>query len=278
MAYVPVSWQEALKRECNRRRYSPRTIETYSECINKFLKFTNKGLDKISKQDVRLYLDNLAERGLAGSSLNVNLMAIRFLLEDILRKNVHLNIRYSKHSEKLPRVLTKEEVFLLIRNIKNNKHKIMISLMYGAGLRVSELINLKIKEVDWRKGYGLVRQGKGRKDRIFIIPERLKRVIMALSVGRDKEDYLFLTNRGERYNIRSLQEIVRKASKLARLEGVHCHTLRHSFATHLIENGYSVSEVQSLLGHKSPETTMVYLHTASPSMINIRSPLDNNNI
>jgi len=278
MAYIPVDWEYSLRKECIRRGYSPRTIKTYSECISKFLKFSGKTLDKIGKQDVRLYLDNLAGRGLAGSSLNVNLMAIRFLLEDILRKNIHLNIKYSKTPEKLPVVLTKEEVKRLIGKIANWKHRLMIELMYGSGLRVSELINLKVKDLEISKNYGFVRGGKGNKDRMFILPkicsEKIKSLIEIENL--EKENYLFNSNRNDKYNLRSLQEIIKRASKLAGInKKVHCHTLRHSFATHLIEQGQSVSEVQSLLGHKSPETTMIYLHTSGSQMINIKSPLDN---
>ena len=129
---------------------------------------------------------------------------------------------------------------------------------------------LRIKEK-----YGYVRQGKGNKDRIFIISEKIERALMSICLGRNKEGYVFTTNRNNKYNVASLQQIIKKACKLAKIDKkVHCHTLRHSFATHLIENGYSLSNVQSLLGHKSPETSMIYVHMASPKMINVKSPPD----
>jgi len=167
----------------------------------------------------------------------------------------------------------------LIGKIGNWKHRLMIELLYGAGLRVSELINMKVKDLETDKKYGFVRQGKGNRDRMFILPkiacEKIRNLIEIERLGG--EDNLFLSNKKEKYNVRTIQEIVKKSAKLSGLnyKEIHCHTLRHSFATHLIEQGSSVSEVQSLLGHKSPETTLVYLHTSTSKMINIKSPLDN---
>lgn len=277
MAYVPVDINEAVRRECLRRGYSERTIETYQDCIKRFIEFSGKKIDKISKEDALNFLYDLKENGKSGNTLHVYHMAIRFLMEDILRKNIRLNIKYSKRPEKLPLVLFKEECKQLFSAISNSKHKLMIQLLYGAGLRASELINLKIKELDLDKNYGFVRNGKGNKDRIFIIPESLKSRIINLIADEklNSENYLFTSNRNSNYNIRSLQEIIKKSCKKAGIKKkVHPHTLRHSFATHLIEQGNSISEVQALLGHKSPETTMVYLHTGNHNMLKIKSPID----
>ena len=269
----------AIRRECLRRGYSERTIESYTSCVLKFISFTGKSIDTLGKKDALDFLNYLLERKMSGSTLNVYHMAIRFFMEDILRKNIRLNIKYSKRAKKLPLVLTQAEVKLLIDSIKNNKHKLMISLLYGSGLRVSELLNLKVCEINFENKYGLVRQGKGRKDRIFILPEKLV-VDLKILINNENlsaEDYLFLTNRLERYSARSIAEIIKKAcisSGIWKYKKVHAHTLRHSFATHLIENGKSINDVQALLGHKSPETTMIYVHLARPNMINIKSPLD----
>lgn len=277
MVYVPVDIEQAVKRECRRRRYSERTVQTYIYCINRFLKFARKSLDKISKKDVREFLEHLSDKKLAGNTMNTYHMAIRFLFEEVLDKRIWIDIKYSKVPEKLPVVLSKEEVRRLFDVIKNPKHKLMIQLMYGAGLRVSELINLCIKDLEIEKGFGWVRSGKGGKDRLFVISEKLKPEIMELIKKEElgPEYYLFCSNRDKKYHMRSLQQIVKKAAKEAKIDkSIGCHTLRHSFATHLIENGCSVSEVQALLGHKSPETTFIYLHTASPKLIKIKSPLD----
>ena len=277
MAYVPVDVNYAVRRECLRRGYSERTIKTYHDCIQRFLNFSGKSIDKIGKEDALNFLYDLREKEKSGSTLNVYQMAIRFLLEDILRKNIRLNIKYSKRAEKLPLVLSKEEVRKLIESISNPKHKLMISLLYGTGLRASELLNLKIRDLELDKNYGFVRNGKGNKDRLFIIPSSLKKEIAKLIDNEklNRENYLFTSNRQEKYNIRSLQEIIKKACKISEIKKqVHPHTLRHSFATNLIEQGSSLQEVQSLLGHSSPETTQIYLHTACKNLIKVKSPMD----
>ena len=268
---------EAIRKECLRRGYSPRTIESYTSCVLKFIDFSGKTIDKLSKQDALEFLTNLSERKVAGNTMNVYHMAIRFFLEDILHKNMKLNIKYSKRPLRLPEFLTKEEVKKLIGKIGNWKHKLMIEVLYGGGLRVNELLNLRVKDLLVENGYGFIRQGKGRKDRIFVLSkicaDKIKNLIEIEKLTA--EDYLFLTNRIERYSKRSVQEIVKRATLLAGIDkNVHCHTLRHSFATHLIQNGASLNEVQTMLGHKSPETSMIYVHMASPNMINIKSPLD----
>jgi len=276
MGYIPVNIDKSIEKECKRRRYSERTTKTYLCCINKFLRWCNKDLGKISKMDVRLFLEKMSEEERSGNTMNVYHMAIRFLFENSLKKKMWVNIRYSKVPEKLPIVLTKEEIKKLFESIENYKHKLMVQLMYSSGLRVSELLNLKIKDLE--ENYGFVRRGKGNKDRIFIIATSLKDEIKSL-IEKEKLDggsYLFKSNRNKKFSARTLQQILKKAAKTSKIiKEVHPHTLRHSFATHLIENGYTVSDVQSLLGHKSPETSMIYVHTAKPNMIKIKSPIDN---
>ena len=174
MVYIPVDIEKSIAKECKRRGYSDRTIKSYNYCISRFLKYTNKSLDKISKKDVRLFLENLSEEKMAGNTMNLYHMAIKFLFEDVLDKRMRINIRYSKTPTKIPVVLSKEEIKDLFKAIKNPKHMLMIQLMYSSGLRVSELINLKINDLETDKGYGFVRKGKGNKDRMFIIASSLK--------------------------------------------------------------------------------------------------------
>ncbi len=276
MAYIPVDIDVAVKRECRRRRYSERTIKTYLFCIHRFLNWCKKDLGKISKKDIRLFLESLSEKGRAGNTLNTYHMAIKFLFEDVLRRRVWVDAKYSKVPEKLPTVLNKEEVKRLFEAISNKKHRLMVQLMYSAGLRVSELVNLKIGDLNFEEGYGYVRSGKGNKDRVFILADSLIPELRK-HIGKKKlnqYNYLFISNRGKKYSIRSLQQIIKRAGKKAGVsKNISCHTLRHSFATHLIEQGYSLTEVQVLLGHKSPETTFTYLHSPG-KMLNIKSPLD----
>lgn len=268
---------EAIKKECERRKFSPRTIEAYQTCVEVFFRQTNKTPNQITKKDVGEFLDKLMESGRSGGTIHVYLNALKFYFEEILGRNFRLDIKYCKRPERLPEVLTKEETINILEAIKNPKHKLMISFLYGAGLRVSELLNLRVGDINFENKYGFVRHGKGNKDRIFILPEKilnqLKELIQLENLS--KEDFMFLTNRNERYSPRTIAEIIKKSCEINGIKRkIHPHTMRHSFATHLIQNGNSVNEVQSLLGHKSPETTMIYVHLASPKMLKIKSPLD----
>jgi len=265
-------------KECKRRRLSPKTSKTYLHCIHRFLNWSKKDLQYISKKDVRLFLENLSEKDRAGSTMNVYHMALRFLFTQVLEKRMWVDIKYSKTPKRLPEVLNKEEIRKLIDVIKNPNHQLMVCLMYSSGMRVSELTNLKIKDLELDKNYGYVRNGKGGKDRLIVLSKNLIPAIKRLiKIGNLKErDYLFKSNRGKKYNLRSIQKIIKNASNIAKIKKkISPHTLRHSFATHLIENGYDVQNVQAMLGHKSPETTLIYTHIASPNLINTISPLEN---
>jgi site-specific recombinase XerD len=275
MTYAPIDIEKAIWRECERRRLSQRTAKTYANCINKFIAKTGKTIDKISKGDASDYLYHLSEKKKLGSTINVNLMALRFLFMDILKKNVRFDIKYSKIPLKLPVVLTKDEVKKLIDSIDNEKHRLMIELMYSAGLRLSEMLNMKVRDIDFKNNYGFVRQGKGAKDRLFILSQKLKPKIQELIAGKQRDDLIFISNLSKKYSPRTIQKIIDKATSIAEIDkNVHPHTLRHSFATHLIEDGCSLLEVQNLLGHISPETTMIYVHLAAPNMLKIKSPID----
>lgn len=277
MVYIPININESIRKEGYRRRLSPRTIETYQKCVDVFLRKTNKRLDQISKKDVRLFLEYLSEKNLAGNTMNVYHMAIRFLFENVLEKRMWIDIKYSKTPKRLPEVLTKEEVRKLLNAISNWKHRLMIEFLYGSGLRVSELINMKIKDLELDKNYGYVRNGKGGKDRLItlskIVREKIKNLIEMEKLNEN--NFLLQSNRNKKYSIRTIQKIIKNACKKSGIKrDIHPHTLRHSFATHLIENGYDVTNVQAMLGHKSPETTLIYTHIASPNLINTKSPLD----
>jgi len=264
-----------MRQEAQRRGLSPRTIQTYIYCLNQFLRVKrNQELRKINKEEIKEYLDRFLD---CPNTLNVHLNALKFFFEEVLHKKLTINVRFSKIPKRLPEFLTKEETIKFLDVIENPKHRLIIELMYGTGMRVNELVNLKVKDFDFEGNYGWVRQGKGRKDRLFILPLRLKEKIQELinSLKLDSEDWLFTGQSGNHYSVSSIQMIVKKARKVAGIEkNVHPHTFRHSFATHVIQNGYALMELQPLMGHSKLETTMVYLHTASPNLLNVKSPLD----
>jgi len=267
---------ELIRKEGLRRGLSHKTIRTYRYCVRKFFNWCKKEPNKIRKTDIKDYLDLMIEKGACGNTINVNLNALRFFYCDVLNRRLMINIKYSKTPKALPLILTKEEVARLINSISNPKHKLMAKLMYSAGLRVSELVHLKPENLDIRNGYGWVRHGKGNKDRMFIIAESIKEELRChiSTVCTSSNSYIFRGFNGH-ITTATVRAVIKNAVKNAKInKNAHPHTLRHSFSTHLIENGYCVTQVQSLLGHNSAETTMVYVHTASPTMINVRSPLD----
>lgn len=277
MTYYPKDIGYAVIKECKRRRLSPQTTKTYLFCINRFLNKCKKPIQHISKKDVREFLEKESLRGLSGSSLNTYHMALRFLFTQVLDKKMWIGIKYSKTRQRLPNVLTQEEIKKLIWSVKNYKHKIMIALIYSAGLRVSELVNLKVKDLEIQRGFGYVRNGKGGKDRLFVLSKKLAPIIQQIITNDrlDGEDYLLMSNRGRKYNIRSLQKIIKTASKKAGIKkNVHPHTLRHFYATHLIDSGKAITDVQAMLGHKSPETSLIYVHSSNAKFIDVNSPFD----
>jgi integrase/recombinase XerD len=271
--YIP----DLVKKECLRRGLSPRTIKTYNHCIERFFRICKKDPKEVGKADLRLFLDYLVKHNRAGGTINVYLNALKFFYQDILGKKLLVNVRYSKIPKRLPTVLTKEEIIQLIGVVKNPKHSLMVKLMYSAGLRLSELLHLKVEHFDFSTNHGWVRQGKGNKDRIFIIAKNVKEELLEFIQNNDLKykDLIFQSYDGSKMSSMSVQKLVKKAAKKTGIKKrVHPHALRHSFATHIMEHGNDLVSLQSLLGHKSPETTMVYVHTASPSMINVKSPYD----
>lgn len=272
---------ERMKKEMIRRRLSHRTITTYLFYVRKFLLFCKKEPRYFSKKDCREFLLGFMEGELswtkkvkggeeiAGSTLNVALNSLRFMMEEVLRKSMRLNMRYSKTPKKMPVCLARDEVKRLIDAIDNSKHKLLVSLMYGAGLRVNEVVKLRAEDLELETMVGWVRKGKGNKDRPFIIPECLVPEL------KDMEGSLFPGRTYGHLSSRTVQVIVKEAAKKAGLgKKVHPHTLRHSFATHVLESGVDVSAVQSLLGHNEARTTMEYLHSIKPRLISVKSPLD----
>ena len=261
-----------------RRGLSHRTIKTYNDCVRKFFSVCRKQPNEVKKQDIKDFLDKLIEKHRAGNTLNVYLNALNFFYSGVLNRKLMVNIRYSKTPKTLPTVLTKEEVIRLIEAIRNPKHKLMAKLIYSAGLRVSELVHLKRKDLELDRNLGWVRKGKGNKDRLFIIARKIKYELSDYIAKENiyYDSWLFKGQKQGHLSVKAVQWIIKRAAKNAKIaKNVHPHTLRHSFATHLIENGYDVASIQSLLGHNSSETTMVYVHAASPKMIGVESPLDN---
>jgi len=265
-----------LEVELKIAKNSPYTLKSYIKSNEKLLNFSNKNPEQITEDDVKSYIaENLSDK--ASSSIILFLSAIRLAYTTILKRDLTLNIKRPKKEKKIPVVLTKEEVKQLLNSLENKKSKLMVSLMYAAGLRVSELVNLKINSLNFDEKIGLVSQGKGRKDRIFNLPSSLIKDLNEQIENQKKarEEYLF-SGYNNKLTTRNLQKIVNKAAIKAGIKkSVHCHTLRHSFATHLLENGTDIRMIQELLGHMDLSTTQIYTHISREELKKIKSPIDN---
>ncbi len=252
------------------------TVRNYLKSNSSLLGYLNKNPEEITEDDLKLFIsEKLSDR--SSMSIILFLSAVRYAFSNILKKDITVSIKRPKREKKLPSVLTKDEVKLLIESLTAQKSKLMISLMYACGMRVSELVNLKINDLKLEEKVGIISQGKGKKDRMFNIPlfleESLKKQI-ELQKSKNKT-YLFEGPNGK-LSSRDLQKIVKNGALKAGInKEVHCHTLRHSFATHLLENDVDIRKIQELLGHANLSTTQIYTHVSTEELKKIKSPLDN---
>lgn len=267
---------EKLEVELKISKNSDYTLRNYIECNKRLLDFTKKQPEQITDDDVKKYIAlNLSDQ--SASSIIVFLSAIKYSFSSIIGYDPTIKIKRPKKEKRLPVVLTKNEVKALLRSVSNKKSLLMLSLMYACGFRVSELTNIKIKDFDFKEKIGHVRQGKGKKDRIFNIPNFLEKdlenqIQKQKNLGRE---YLFTNSRSRALTSRNIQKIVSKAAKKAGInKEVHCHTLRHSFATHLLEAGTDIRKIQELLGHSDLSTTQIYTHISTEELKKIKSPID----
>lgn len=254
---------EKLRQYMRVAGYSARTIEAYTRCVT-----------EIGEQDLLAFLDKKSVKGKSGYTLNQYHAAYKLYSTKVLGRNWNKKLPYSKRHKKLPVVLSRDEIKLIIDSIRNNKHKLMIGIAYGAGLRVSELIELRVADIDLTSLCLTVRDGKGGKDRLTVIPASLKSELENLTLHRVPSGYIFESTRGGKLTSRTAQIIFARALKASGIKkNATFHSLRHSFATHLLENGIDVRYIQELLGHASISTTQIYAHVANTKLANIRSPL-----
>ncbi|KKQ52120.1 hypothetical protein A2865_01820 [Candidatus Woesebacteria bacterium RIFCSPHIGHO2_01_FULL_39_17] len=254
--------------------YSPKTIKAYTSCVRKIYNHFKRPLSTISSDEFGHFLDNLIKKRKSAFTVNQYHAAFKFVITKIYKKPISFPFPYAKRHKRLPVVLPRTEIRKLINSIKNNKHKLLISLSYGAGLRVSEVINLKVKDVDLEELIIHLKSAKGNKDRITVMPSTLVNDLKNLLAGKKKNDLVFESERGGKLNVRTAQKVFSNALKKAVItKPATFHSLRHSFATHLLENGVDVRYVQELLGHANIRTTQVYTKVTNPKLKNIKSPL-----
>ena len=264
-----------LETELKISKNSPYTIRNYLSANSKLLDFIEKNPEDIGQEDVKLFMaENLTNKSAISNILFLS--AVKYSYINILHKDPTAGIKRPKKEKRIPIVLNKEEIQKLLNTIPNPKTKLMLSLMYACGLRVSELVNLKILDLDFMEKIGQVRQAKGKKDRIFNIPYVLydKLNEQAKKQKENNQEYLFSGPKGK-LSIRNIEKITRLAAKSSGIQQkVHCHTFRHSFATHLLENGIDIRIIQELLGHSNLATTEIYTHVSNEKIKKVISPLD----
>ena len=265
---------DKIKTELRLRGFSDNTVSSYLLHNRKFLEQSKKKPEEVTEDDIKFFLSSLIERGLTPSSISLVKSSLKFFYDDILKRDIFRNIKTPKKERKLPEVLTKTEISRLLDATNNKKSKLIISLLYSSGLRVSEAINMKISDLELKEKIGWVRAGKGKKDRLFILSEKLVGELETFLQDRNPTEILFPGKKGKMTS-RNIQKIISKAAKRAEIsKRVSPHTLRHSYGTHLLEAGVDIRKIQMLLGHSQLSTTQLYTQVSTEELKKIKSPFD----
>lgn len=257
------------------RNYSESTIISYSNSLIQFKKW-NKDNSKLNKELLFEYVEFLTDAKRSYSYIKNGIMALSLYSELILGKTLKNNLlRKIKLNRKLPNVLSINEIKLRIDSITNLKHKTSISIIYSCGLRISECINIKISDIDSNRMMIKIREAKGKKDRFVPLSSKMLSMLRNYYKGYKPKDYLFEGQKNAKYSPRSIQNVLKKALKLCRIQkNITVHSLRHSFATHLVEQGIDISIIKELLGHNDIRSTQIYTHISSTKLSQIKNPFD----
>lgn len=261
------------------KRYSASTVKTYADAISGFLAFIQPkpANEAINSDMVRYVHEYIIGNGYSFAMQNQAVNAMKLFYREVLQTRLDIEkLERPRREHKLPNVLSKEEVKAILEALANPKHKAMLSLIYACGLRRSELLNLKPADVDSKRGLLIIRNAKGRKDRVAPLPERIIEMLRDYYKGYRPKVWLFEGQKPDtQYSPTSLQEVLKTAVEKAGVKrNATLHWLRHSYATHLLENGTDLRFIQELLGHKSSKTTEIYTHVTDNSIKKIRSPFD----
>lgn len=261
-----------LETEIKIIKLSNYTLINYLDFNKKLLEHTKKTPEEVEQQDVKYFLaEKMAER--ASSSNILFLASIRFAYTNILGKDPTSGVKRPKKENKIPIVLTKQEVKQLFESTTTLKSNLILQLLYSSGLRVSEIVNLKPIDFDFNENIGWVRRGKGGKDRIFILSQKLSKKLQKFINKNLDWEYVF--SKTNPLTTRNIQKIVQTTTKKSEIQkSIHPHTLRHSFATHLLDSGVDLRKIQELLGHSSIATTQIYTHISNEQLKAIKNPLD----
>ena len=259
------------------RRYANSTVKNYIVAFEAFINhFKDLDLMEINEGDIRGYLQKMVQAEKSDSAINLAINAIKFYYEIVLgMPNRFYSIERPLKKKSLPEVISKEEVNLLLTNTENIKHKCVITLLYSAGLRRNELVNLKVTDIDSYRMLIRVNQAKGGKDRVTLLAKQALEDLRNYYKMYQPKKWLFEGPLGKQYSPSSIRSILNTAKEKAGIKRkITPHMLRHSFATHLLESGIDLRRIQILLGHSSSKTTEIYTHVANNSFKSIKNPLD----
>lgn len=260
------------------RRLSQRTQESYTNAVAGLAAYYRRSPDKLKDEQIQAYLQYLIkERGLAWSSCNVVFSALRYFYGDVLKwEQTRFSIPPRPRKKQLPMLLSIEEVHRLLDSARNPKHRTLLMTIYGAGLRVSEVVNLKPCHIESSRMMIRVEQGKGMKDRYTLLPKRLLHELRSYYTTYRPEEYLFFgKSKSRALPVWTAQKAYYHAKKRAGItQGRGIHTLRHCFATHLMDQGVDIYIIKHMMGHSAIKTTSGYLHTSRQKIANVVSPLD----
>jgi integrase/recombinase XerD len=272
---------ETVRREMLLRNYSYKTIKSYLSCLRSFVKYIHpKHPREITDEDIRNYLLHLLEtKKSAAGTVNQVFNSLRLLYVDLYKKPFVIgSLPRPQKEKKLPDVLNESEIRMLFAGVPNLKHRTIIMLAYASGLRVGEVVRLRVEDFDGERGLIHVREAKGKRDRFTVLPDSLRGQLYTYwkQYGLGKNGWLFPSESRE-YHLseRSIQSVIQRiVKKVGIKKHVGMHTLRHSFATHLLEHGTDLRYIQELLGHQSIKTTEIYTHVSKREIGRIHSPLD----
>jgi|WetSurSiteA1Bulk_404760.scaffolds.fasta_scaffold01125_4 integrase/recombinase XerD len=274
----PFDFTEMLKT----LRYSEHTINNYCSALKEFIHFSKgKPLETLEQEDIRKFLLYLAdERKVSVSYQNISLSAIKFYYEKVVENPVITSKICRPRGEKLlPEVLSEEEIVRLLRAVTNLKHKCILMAIYSGGLRLSEVVRLKVKDIDSGRMLMLIKGAKGKKDRYTVLSKNLLHWLREYFRHEKPKKWLFEGVMGGQYSMGSVQKIMNDAVQAAGIrKHATVHTLRHSFATHMLESGTDLRYIQTLLGHSSSKTTEIYTHITTRGMEKLISPFDRLNV
>jgi len=268
---------ENLRKNLVVRKYSPKTIKSYIHYNKDFLGYVRKKPNEITNEDVKDYLFYLVEeKEVSASTLNTAINALKFYYGEVLKRGFVYELKRPKKDKKLPVVLSQEEISRILSSITNIKHRLILMLIYSAGLRVSEVVKLKPGDIDDERKLIHIKGGKGRKDRYTMLSEVAIEMIRRYLKEYGQSIWLFSSQDKEKHiTTRTVEKIFSNACRKANIKkNATVHSLRHSFATHLLERGTDLRYIQELLGHKSSKTTEIYTHVSNKDIGKIKSPLD----